>query len=501
MKNGKQEKQGGVRPEWKARQTRKGIFGVLKVFAFVMVLGVVVGLGIAHRDQIMAMFKKEDAAPPPPPKKEVVVAPPVPTIAPPPPPMDVAKPAPPPPVDVPKTAVVAAIPSGEEDAAAKLIDQGKLSLENFQFDKAKAVFAQAAGKKAGPLIAQAKVWEKKADAFAAATNHIAISDYAAADVSYVIETVDGTEVRGLKVSEDSDKIQFQRIPPENPASTGRTTYPIDKSEVKNMVAFSKDQRRKEFVQLLDQLHSSVAIQRSADYYDLVYLSKRLGLGHECIDFMNAAFDGGDGHAADPFLGDTFRKVVIQREIDRASLMLAGGRPKALVEGVLNGLLKTLPNYEVAKDEVEVFRTTIMAKVKDNFKSTLTLNVKKAEVAVAKPVSHQAAPTAPTQSARQMTEEQVEVVVDNSGVHGNGAAAGICEQANAKYDEGMKFYRGFKQGSNGNNNQNLRAALKCLDEAIDLYDQALKKDPGNKSMESRQTEASMVAYGCRKYQTL
>jgi tetratricopeptide (TPR) repeat protein len=500
MKNEKEKN--GMRPEWKARQTRKSIFGAVKIFAGVIILGVVVGLGIAHREQILAMFKKEEKVPPPPPK-QVVVAPPIPVAPPPPPPQAVVEKAPvAPPPEPAKIKPVAAIPSGEEEAAGKLIDQGKAALEEFQFDKGKNFFNQAASKKAGPLIAQARIWEKKADQFNLATKHIPVAEYALAQTSYFIQYVDDREEIGLKLSEDAEHITFQHISPDNPASMGSASHPIDKSEIKNIVEVSRDQRRKEFIQLLDQLQSTVAIQRSADYYDLVYLAKRLNLGHECIDFLSKAYDGGNGHDADPFLGDTFRKVVINRTIDRASLMLAGGRAKPLVETELTRLLKLLPDYDVAKDEVEVFRATILSKVKDGFKSTLTLKAKPA-VAAAKPIkTANAAPPPPTQSAREMTEtDQVEVVVDNSGVHGNGAAAGVCEQANAKYDEGMKYYRGFKQGSNGNNNQNLRAALKCLDEAIDLYDQALKKDPGNKAIESRQTEASMVAYGCRKYQTL
>src|SRR5581483_5744575 len=112
---------------------------------------------------------------------------------------------------------------------------------------------------------------------------------------------------GLKLSEDAEHITFQHIAPDNPASMGSASHPIDKSEIKNIVAVSREQRRKEFVQLLDQLQSTVAIGRSADYYDLVYLAKRLNLCHECIDFLSKAFDGGSGHEADPFLGDTFRK--------------------------------------------------------------------------------------------------------------------------------------------------------------------------------------------------
>ena len=90
---------------------------------------------------------------------------------------------------------------------------------------------------------------------------------------------------------------------------------------------------------------------------------------------------------------------------------------------------------------------------------------------------------------------------SAGVVGNGAAGPLVEQANAKYEQGMKLFRGFRQGTNANNNKLLKEALVLLDQAIDLYDQAQQKDPNNKAIADRATEASMSAYSCRKYQTL
>ena len=493
---------GGIRPEWKRRQLRNSIMGAIKIFAGVIVLGVIVGVAVVYKDQWMKFLfgpkeQKIAVAPPPAP----VVPPPPAKVAPPPPPP--VQPPPPPPVvkTVPPPAAPPPIPSGEEPLAAKLIEQGRTALDNFEFDKAKSLFHEASLKKAGPKREEAATWEKKSEAFAVATKHIEVAEFAVADNAYLIETKDGQEFRGLLLSDDGEKVLVQCVPPNNPASTGKSKFPIDSSDISNRVKLSKQQRHDEFFDLVSKLEGTVAVQRSTDYYDLVFLSKRLGLGHECIEFLNRAYVGGEKHPADPYLGDSFRKEVIRRCIDRASLMLAAGRAKSIVDGDLNRLLRDLKGYSVAEDEVEAFRRQVMAKIGDNFKSTIVLKTTKVP-AVAETKNKAGSPPPPQQSARDLAEpEQGEIEVSSNGVQGHGSAAPIVDQANAKYEEGMKFYRGFKQGSNGDNNKNLRAALECLNSAIDMYDEALKKDPGNQSIVNRQTEASMVAYGCRKYQTL
>src|SRR5581483_4690716 len=112
-----------------------------------------------------------------------------------------------------------------------------------------------------------------------------------------------------------------------------------------------------------------------------------------------------------------------------------------------------------------------AKIGDNFKSTIVLKSAPKPQMMADGKSKTSQAAAPAPSARELAEpEQGEIEVSSNGVQGHGSAAPIVDQANAKYEEGMKFYRGFKQGSNGDNNKNLRAALQCLDAAVDLYDE-------------------------------
>ena len=105
------------------------------------------------------------------------------------------------------------------------------------------------------------------------------------------------------------------------------------------------------------------------------------------------------------------------------------------------------------------------------------------------------------AAQASGEKSQDVVVNNSGVKGKGAAAGIVDKANTEFDLGIKFYRQFRTASGSQRNAALKKAAHHLGNAVDLYGTAMDKDPGNAALENRQQEANMIRYGCMKYLTL
>jgi len=498
-------KRGPSKPDLKSRSPRpKPGGGVIKLFVVVAILGALAGAGVVYKKQILAFVESLQKKPEPPPvaapapevataeKKQLDAAP-------------LVIPAKPQAIEErrktePPPAAKAVIPSGEEDVARKLIADGRTQLENFEFKKAAELFKQAAEKKAGAVKAEAETWVKKADAFEMATRHMSVGDYAAAETTYILTTTDDRVLHGIKLSEDGTAIRFQAVPPHNPASTGKTILPVAKPDIKATVAVTKQQRRAEFMELLGGLESTVTPTRSADYYDLVYISKRLGLGRECMEYLNRAYNGGPNHPPDTYLGDSFRKEVVRRAIDQCSMMLAAGRAKRFVQDELNKMLKTLPGYQLAEDEAEAFKVSVLSKVRDDFKSTLR-EVKKEKPDVAATVNPSKSTPKPT-AKELVTEDSItEVTVDDSGVKGHGAAGPVVDQANQLYEEGIKLYRGYKQGTTGNNNKFLEQAMKKLTAAVDLYDKALQLDGSNKAILDRQTEANMIVYACKKYHTL
>ena len=487
--------------DWRGRKRRQRFFGAFKLLFSVALLGALVGFGIVYRGVIMKWFTPTQVVQTPPPKVIVEPAKVVPVK---PPDEPIAKPAEPI-VEKVVEPVRAAKPErlvveAEENRAKELQAEGRKLLEKFDFAGGKKKYEQAATLKASQAVHDlAVLWARKAGEFEQGTKHIEVCDYAMVETSYRIKLINGSEMQGIIFRESKDHIEFQRIPDDNPATLGRSKSSIPHGEIADKEPITLTKRQEEFNQLLTKLESGLELglaAKAADFYDLVFLSKRLGMGQNCIDYLDRAF----GRLADGQLGNAYRKLVVDRGIARAALQAAAGR-KHYAEDELKRLLRTLPDYQVAKDEVETFRATILTQVKEDFRSTIVMKAKTAPSASANETRK------PEPSAREMAaasdqgggNEEVGSV-DSSGVVGKGAAGPLVEKANQAYEAGMASYRKYTQGTKGNNNQVLREADKYLDLAVNLYGDALAKDPGNKVIENRQVEANMILYACRKYIT-
>jgi len=497
--------------DWRGRQQKQKIVGVAKVFGLVAVLGVVVGLGIVYKDKIMALLSPPPAqiaaptqayppvhsivAPPQPPVVQKVVEP-------------VREPVKPP-VAIKKPDPKIEFDSGEDKRAQDLLVQGRKQMEQvvahasnrhlkvFDFAGGGRKFEEAATLKASPKVhEEAMRWVRKAKEFSLATEHIQISDFAISENAVVITMSNGNQMRGMNMlSHDEAVFKIQTVSESNPASTGRSTFPIPRNEITEIKPLPMEQRQAGFKEFLTHLESGVGIAADAParaYYDLVYLSKRLGMGAECIEYLNRAFD----MASDGRLADEFRKLVIDTYLERATKQAVTGR-RVQAEGTLNELQRMLPGYQTARDEIDVFKLKVLAQIKDGFKSTLVM--KKAEPTSAE----MAKPSAAT--VRQMVQEAdsqqpVEEIVgvDSSGVVGKGRAAAIVTKANDLFEKGMAAYRKYQPGTKGNNNAVLQEAAKYLEQAVDEYGKALELDPSNRSIEDRQVEANQFLYGARKY---
>ncbi|GMV81952.1 MAG: hypothetical protein AMXMBFR7_31360 [Planctomycetota bacterium] len=503
--------------DWRKRMGRERLFGTIKLLLFVVVLGALTGLGIVYKNKIMAWLnppvqttRVEPKAPVPPPPVEVPAAP---KAAPPP----EAPKAPAPPPEAPKAPTP---PPPEwnqaEDAKAKellkqareslsrliTVKQGGLEWPDFDFDGAKKRYEEAAQLKASPETHKLAVdGAKKANEFKLATAHIPVTEFATVPTTYVVTLTNGNTLRGLKIEENNDFLKLQTIPPDNPATQGKMKIPIPKGEIAEVTGVPLAERQSQFRQLLSQVESGVDLNGTdpRDLYDIVFLAKRLALGPELVEYLDKAAS----RAPDGRLGDAFRKLVVDRALERAALLAAAGR-KHLATDELNRLLRSLPGYAVAQDEVDVFKLQVLDKIKQDFKSTITLVAKKEP---APQPTAQAKVEEPKKTAKELATEAAgmgggeEILVDSSGLKAQGASAGKLAEANKAFEEGMKFYKQYKQGTKGNNNTMLDNAKEHLGKAVDLYSEILEKEPNNRAVEDRQTEANMIYYACLKYHTL
>ncbi|MCK6474911.1 MAG: hypothetical protein L6R28_24595 [Planctomycetes bacterium] len=503
--------------DWRARQKKQKIAGVFKLFVVVAILGVLVGLGIVFKAKIMAMIETKQpettvkqAPPPPPPvveqKPAAVKTPEV---------VEVKKPVEPalePPKAVKAVEPERTVSAEDEARAKKLIEEGLAALNtmkerskhgrkllDFDFDGARTKFEEARGLMASKEThAQAEEWVKKINEFDLATEHIGVTEFAAAEQTISLQLSTGYPAQGIEMGQDADNLKLQVVSNNNPAAEGRQVMSFPLKRILKKESVSRAQRQEHFRQLVSELESGSNMEMSSDgtaYYDLVFLSKRLGLVKETMLYLDRAY----ARTADGLLANAFRKLVIDRALERAALHAAAGR-KHFAESTLKRMTDALKGYQVALDEADAFRATILSKIGDDFKSTLTMK-ERAPEPEKKTSAKQLVASASAGGDQQEDLSNKEIVVDSSGVTGKGAAAGIVDQANAAYEEGMACYRQFRQGTKGNNNETLKKAADLLDKAITLYDQALQKDPGNKAIEDRQTEANMIRYACLKYQTL
>ncbi|MEI6232103.1 MAG: hypothetical protein WCT04_03570 [Planctomycetota bacterium] len=487
----------GKKSEYAERLKRQRKTSAVKFYVLAVVLGSVIGLAYIKRVEIIAAYNSVMNPPPPPtpiPKVEPVepkIADKVPPVEPTRKNQDVVPTPPKPPTTVTREETIS--PKDEAKARA-FLDEGKASLEAFDFATASKKFDEAATIRIGEALKkEVMAWQKKSVAFQNATKHIAISDYALTDKAVVIETTSGDELRGIKLKDDGETLYFQQVNDTNPAAVGIQKFPIPMSEIKKVKPISITQRKADFSEMILGLESGTSISDSTDYYDLVYLSKRLGLGKECMMYLNRAYDGGPGHAANPDLGDSFRMVVVRHFIGRATLLMTGNR-RAQANDELRKLTTMLPGFGPAADEIAAFRLQVMDKVLTGFQPSVGIEIKKNEpkktVAVAK--------VDKPKMTKPEREDNVEI--STGLVMSTGAAGKILERGNSKFDEGMKVIRTYTLGVGGNKTDNNRILLQAkgqLLEAIDIYEDALKLEPANRAIKDRQQTASQMVYFCNK----
>ncbi len=494
---------GEKKPDYSDRLKRQRTASTIKFYVIAIVLGALLGLAYIQRAAIISVYNSVMAPPPPPPAPPAPVAP------------AAAEPerkiveksavkalrgnqdaaAAIPPAKAGSAIAEQAISPKDELTARKILADGKALMETFDLTGASKRFDEATKLKIGTALKDdAVVWKQKAEAFMNATRHIGLADYAQSENAVVVETTDGSEWRGLKVKEDDDTIYLQAVNDANPAAEGVQKFPIPKAEIKKMTPVPLARRKGDFSELVLGTESATVISHSSDYYDLIYLSKRLGLGKECMMYLNRAFDGGPGHAPDPDLGDTLRRVVIRRAISRATLLMAGNR-RVHVEIELKKLRDTLPGFGPAEEEIAAFRSQVMAKVSADFQPSLVVNEKKADT---KKVA--TADKDKSKGKQPVRESEIEIGVDNSKLKSNGPGAKYVDRGNAKFEEGMGIIRTYTVGVGGNKNDNNRILLQAkalLMEAIDSYEEALKVESSNRAVRDRQTTASQMVYFCNK----
>jgi len=331
----------------------------------------------------------------------------------------------------------------------------------------------------------AKELADKAEQFELAVAHISVSEFACADTTYELTLRGGRSLRGMIGDEQAQTVTLVSIPPENPATMGRSRLTIPRAEIGQRRAVSLAERQKEFLGLLERLERSLALGPDSDadtYYDLVVLSRRLDLRGKCLAFLEDART----KLPDQAVGTFFRSLAIQRAIERATLKAMAGR-RIEAEQLLRELTtRMLPDYAPASEAVAAFRADVLSKLRDDAAPTITLKAAKGDK-TARQLS-----TAATSSDGAGVEVAAVAGVSSSKPKANS----LCEAANRLFGEAIACERKSRSMSGNERHAALKQAVDRLHECIDRYGQALEFDPGNKAIEKRQTDASMFLYALR-----
>jgi hypothetical protein len=506
----------GEAPDWRKRRTHQKIRHFIGALFFMALLGVLTGLTIVHWPQLKNKFGKTPQTLVNVPTK-VKTSPSIRI----PDPQDVKDKTP---VDSPNANIPdanrmpangkSAVPvpgTGKDDAQGRLfLSKGKQLLSQLQFEAAGKAFADAEGLTLSDALRnELKVQKEKVKQFHFATKHISSSPFAVKPDAVRFNRVGGMQGVGF--------IHSGRKPGNcmvevvyNPAATGSQKFEVPENELESR-PYPLEDRKNWFRGILRDAASDFNPASGTDYYDMIYLSKRLSLEQECLDYLEKAY------SMDSHIGDSFRKKIMNDRLSHAALLLAAGRPKMLVEDVLKRMEAELSDFQQARDEAESFRMDALAKVKDTYKPTLQVSDRpKTVVALAPPPSTSSTSVksvnkATENSSRTPITNARKIVADAIGAEQApqfdtsddslkvGAKADpLVRQANDLYRKGLDVWRGIPNMNFGSQrNARLDEGIRIMDQATELYMKALDFEENNMALENRATEANMILYAMRK----
>lgn len=391
-----------------------------------------------------------------------------------------------------KKPVVEVVPA-EEQRAKELLEAARVSLQQMDFAGARKACGEAA-----PLRATAatrgdvQALGRKVEQFEWAVAHIEVSEFARAEKSCALQLRGGRRERGLIAEEQPDRLTLVRVSEQNPAAPGIAKMTIPLADIEQRREVTLAERQAEFLALLGRLEKDLSLTADSPadrYFDVVILSRRLGLTDKCFGYLEAAARGAPDHA----VGTLFRKLTIERAIERATLLVAQGK-RIQAEPVLRELTqRTLPGYPPAADAVAALRRDLLSRIKDDFVSSLALQTEPEDGDANKPKTASELSRAATGSGAAST-----FTTKSDPRSSKPDAEKFCQEATRQFKQALAELPGYHRGTDPAMFQRL---CKLLEGSVDLYGQALDLDPANKAIENRQVEVNSMLYGLRKNEIL
>ena len=358
--------------------------------------------------------------------------------------------------------------------AADLRTQADEAMRLMEFDIAAELYAQeAAVLKLDPVASdKAKESRTRAATFADLVGKLKRNPETG-DNLYILFFHDGRRMEVALVDQAGDTLVV--------AKRGNIRGEIPKSDVKEMKKVPRETHRQRALQAFLREEMKQTSTSGIAHYLLAERAYRDGLDDKALEHLEAAY-AKDGSA----LPESLRRHRAGQMFLRAMWCESTGR-QSLAEMWCKRLKREFSDQnELVADADELLAR--MRDVKDDYKATVRIKVRKV---AAKPES----PSAEVAQEEQVTGVEVDEVASRSVRNRE-----HIRQINQLFREGMDHYVQGRPGS-PNSNKHLQKAVELFDRVIGLCDKALRNDPGNPEIESRQADAARYGYHARKMKTL
>jgi hypothetical protein len=368
-------------------------------------------------------------------------------------------------------------PSASDLARAEeLRIQGDEAMRLMEFDLAAQLYGkEAAALKLDPAAAgEANDRRAKAETFGKLLSTVKRNPETG-DNLYVFRFHDGRSMEVALVDEAGDSYVV--------AKRGNIRFEIPKQDVREKKKVPKETHRARALETFLREEMRQTSRSGIAHYLLAERAYRDGLDAKTMEHLEAAY-ARDGAS----LPDSLRRHKAGQMFLTAMWCESTGR-QSMAEMWCNRLKRLYSDQtDMVADANELLAR--MKDVKENYKATVTIKYKKV---AAKPEAGNS-DSAPAQQ-EQVTGVEVDEVGSSSVRNRD-----HIRQINRLFKEGMDHYVAGRPGS-PNSNQHLQKAVELFDRVIQLCDMALRNDPGNAEIESRQADASRYGYHARKMKTL
>jgi hypothetical protein len=366
--------------------------------------------------------------------------------------------------------------AGDVTRAKDLHKRGELALREFRFDEAAELFGKEASVIAldSDAAARATTFQSKAETFGKMLKSVERNPEAS-EKNVILRCHDGRNMEVALIGEtDSHYIVARR---------GNIRGEVDKNEVKEIVPVPREAQRLKALQAFEGEEAKQVDHSGIAHFLLAKKAYQDGLDDKALDHLEVAFkkDGAD-------LPESLERHNAGQMLLTAMWCDSTGR-SSLAKMWCRRLKREYPGQKgLVADADELLNR--MDVVVANYAPTVTIKYREEKSTAPKAKADSGSPP----------EEKVTGVEVAAVKSGNARNRDYVKQINSLFEEGMDHYIKGRPGS-PDSNKHLAQAVELFDKVINLCDIALRNDPGNTQIESRQADAAKYGYHARKMKTL